>query len=167
MSVAVGVGTSRTSELRCYWPAVLACFVAAVFGWGFGFSGTSVYLADLHRLRGWSNGLIGSAITTYYLLGAICLTRVHLALRRLGPEELLAAGTVLLGMGATLFSRSRQPWELFGAAALMAAGWAGCTSTAISTVLAMYFERRRGLAITLALNGASAAGFTMRPSSSC
>jgi hypothetical protein len=34
---------------------------------GFGFSGTSVYLAELHRLHGWSRGLIGAAITTYYL----------------------------------------------------------------------------------------------------
>jgi hypothetical protein len=69
----------------------------------------------------------------------------------------------LLGLGATLFSRSEQPWQLFGAAALMAVGWAGCTTTAIPSALAMYFERQRGLAITLALNGASAAGFTVGP----
>ena len=36
-------------------------------------------------------------------------------------------------------------------------------STAISTTLALYFHRQRGLAITLALNGASAAGFTIGP----
>ena len=131
------------------------------FAWGFGFSGTSVYLAELHRLHGWSLGLIGAAITAYYLVGAICMTFVHMALRRAGPGRLLAAGTFLLGLGATLFSRSEQPWQLFGAAALMAAGWAGCTTTAIASVLAMYFERQRGLAITLALNGASAAGFTV------
>jgi predicted MFS family arabinose efflux permease len=45
----------------------------------------------------------------------------------------------------------------------MALGWAGCTSTAISTTLAQYFRRQRGLAIALALNGASAAGFTIGP----
>jgi fucose permease len=52
---------------------------------------------------------------------------------------------------------------MFAAAVLMACGWAGCTSTAISTALALYFQRQRGLAITLALNGASAAGFTVAP----
>jgi predicted MFS family arabinose efflux permease len=153
----------RGDELHRHWPAVLACFVTALFGWGFGFSGMSVYLAELHRLHGWSRGLIGAAITSYYLGGAACMVLIHTALRRLGPGRLLAAGTVLLGFGATFFSRSEEPCELFGAAAVMALGWAACTTTAISTTLAMYFERQRGLAISLALNGASAAGFTVGP----
>ncbi len=163
MSGVAALPKDRTAELGQYWPAVVACFVTAVFGWGFGFSGISVYLAELQRLHGWSSGLIGSAITAYYLIGAVCLTQVHVALQWFGARRLLAAGTILLGLGATLFSRSQQPWEMFAAATLMAVGLAGCTSTAISTTLAMYFERQRGLAITLALNGASAAGFTVGP----
>ena len=155
--------TEAASELRRFWSAVLACFATAVFGWGFGFSGPSVYLAELQRLHGWPSASIGGAITAYFLLGAVCLTRVDIALRWLGPGRLLSAGTVLLGLGATLFCRSEQQWQLFGAAALMALGWAGCTSTAISTTLALYFVRQRGLAITLALSGASAAGFTVGP----
>ena len=163
MSAAVDAKKHRPAELRRYWPAVLACFATAVFAWGFGFSGMSVYLAELHRLHPWSLGLIGAAITTYYLVGAICMTLVHVVLRRAGPGRVLGAGSLLLGLGATLFSRSEQPWELFGAAVLMAVGWAGCTTTAIPSALAMYFERQLGLAITLALNGASAAGFTVGP----
>jgi len=163
MSGTVNLPLVKASELKRSWPAVLACFVTAVFGWGFGFTGTSVYLAELHRLHGWPNALIASAITEYYLIGALCLARVHLALRWLGPGRLLALGVVLLGLGATLFSRSTHSWQLFAAAAVMAAGWASCTSTAISASLALYFQRQRGLAITLALNGASAAGFTVAP----
>jgi predicted MFS family arabinose efflux permease len=163
MSDVAALPEDHTAEIGQYWPAVVACFVTAIFGWGFGFSGISVYLAELHRLHGWSSGLIGSAITAYYLIGAVCLSRVHVALQWLGARRLLALGTILLGLGATLFSRGQQPWEMFVAATVMAVGWAGCTSTAISTTLAMYFERQRGLAITLALNGASVAGFTVGP----
>jgi predicted MFS family arabinose efflux permease len=163
MSTVLDIGARRAVELRRYWPAVFACFVTAVFAWGFGFSGPSVYLAELQRSRGWSTSLIASAITAYYLLGALCLAGVHVALRWFGGRCLLAAGTVLLGLGASLFARSREPWELYVAAVPMALGWAGCTSTAISTTLALYFHRQRGLAITLALNGASAAGFTIGP----
>ena len=164
ISMDAGImNTSRAAELMCYWQAVLACFVTAVFAWGFGFHGVSVYLAELHRLHGWSSGLIGAAITSYYLGGAACMLLIDRALRRLGPGRLLAAGTILLGVGATLFSRSEHPWQLFGAAAVMAVGWAGCSTAAIPSALAMYFERQRGLAISLALNGASAAGFTVGP----
>ena len=45
----------------------------------------------------------------------------------------------------------------------MALGWAFTTVTAIATTLSYWFERRRGFALTLALNGASAGGFTIAP----
>ena len=40
----------------------------------------------------------------------------------------------------------------------MAPGWAGMTTPVIATTLAPWFVRRRGLAISLALNGASCGG---------
>jgi predicted MFS family arabinose efflux permease len=45
----------------------------------------------------------------------------------------------------------------------MAVGWAGTTTVTIATTVSLWFDRRRGLAISLALNGASAAGFTIAP----
>ncbi|MFO1029278.1 MAG: MFS transporter [Acetobacteraceae bacterium] len=163
MSTRIRDVSAESTEMARAWPAVLACFATAIFGWGFGFTGLSVYLAELHQIRGWPTALISSAITGYYLFGAVCLTQTHVALRWLGPTRLLAVGTILLGGGAIWFSRSNHPWELFAAAAVMGAGWSCCTSTAISTSLALYFQHQRGLAITLALNGASAAGFTVAP----
>jgi predicted MFS family arabinose efflux permease len=62
-----------------------------------------------------------------------------------------------------LFCRSDAPWQLFPAALVMASGWACTSAAAISTTLALWFDRRRGLAISLALNGASAAGFIVPP----
>jgi cyanate permease len=151
------------SEIRQHWGAVAACFLTAVFAWGFGFYGQSVYLSELYRLRGWSSFLIGSATTTFYLSGALLVTRVHLAIDRFGPRAVLLGGSVLLGFGAFLFCDSSAPWQLFGAALVMACGWICTTMAAISTVLALWFDRQRGLAISLALNGASVAGFVVTP----
>jgi predicted MFS family arabinose efflux permease len=163
MSGGQAIPRGTESELRRFWPAVLACFATALFGWGFGFTGPSVYLAELQRLRGWPAGTIAAAITVYYLLGAVFLTRIDVALRWLGPRRLLGVSTILPGLGASAFCLSSRVWELFPAAAIMALGWAGCTTTAIATTLAQYFQRQRGAAISLALNGASAAGFTVAP----
>lgn len=163
MSRGQAIPHGTESELRRFWPAILACFATALFGWGFGFTGPSVYLAELHRLRGWPAGTIAAAITVYYLLGAVFLTRIDVALRLLGSRRLLSVSAILLGLGASAFCLSSQVWELFPAAAIMALGWAGCTTTAIATTLAQYLQRQRGAAISLALNGASAAGFTVGP----
>lgn len=163
MSQSVSLRAEHASEIRRFWPAIVACFATAVLGWGFGFTGMSVYLAELQRLRHWPGATIATAITAYYLLGALCLPHVDAVMRRLGAGRMLSAAAGLLTLGSTLFSRSTHVWELYGAAVLMAAGWAGCTSAAISSTLALYFKHQRGLAITLALNGASTAGFTVAP----
>lgn len=151
------------SELRQHWPAVLACFATAVFAWGFGFYGQPVYLAELQRRHGWPASLIAGASTLFYLGGSLALLRVHAVLSRFGPRLVLAAGVSMLGLGASAFVRSSTPWQLYGTALLMALGWAGCSGAAIAGALATRFDRQRGMAISLALNGASAAGFTVAP----
>lgn len=154
---------ASVGEFRQGWSVVLACFCTAIFAWGFGFYGQSVYFADLHQTRGWPASLIASATTVYYLAGAVLLTRVHRAIALLGPRQLLASGAIVLGLGAIGLSRAQVPWQLYACGLVMAAGWAATTTTAIAMTLAYWFDRRRGLALSLALNGASAGGFTITP----
>lgn len=142
---------------------VLAAFSVAVFAWGFGFYGVSVYVAELHRGRGWSAGLISSATMLYYLGGALLLTRVPGWVDRLGSRRVLLGGAAVLLVGVSVVARAAAPWQMFAGFALMGLGWA-CTSTAaVVATLAHWFDERRGLAINLALNGASAGGFTVAP----
>jgi hypothetical protein len=157
------IAVPEVGEFRQGWPVVLACFCTAVFAWGFGFYGQSVYFAALHATRGWSASLISSATTVYYLTGGILLIYVHRAIDLLGPRLLLASGAVVLGVGTIGLSRAQAPWELYAWGVVMAIGWAATTTTALATTLAYWFDRRRGLALSLALNGASAGGFTVTP----
>jgi predicted MFS family arabinose efflux permease len=154
---------SHDIEFRRGWRAVLACFCVAVFAWGFGFYGQSVFLAELHRMHGWPTSVIGAATTCFYLGGAVLMPFVQQSLDRVGPRALLIGGVVLLGLGAIGFTSATAEWQLFAAGLAMAAGWAATSTTAIATTLALWFDRRRGFAISLALNGASASGFTIAP----
>ena len=150
-------------ERRFAWPAVLACFCSAVLAWGFGFYGQSVFLAALRAQHGWSTALIASATTSYYLFGAALIAVTPGLIDRLGPRSVILGGAAVLTAGALLLTRATAPWQLYLANLVMAAGWATTSSTAITNTLALWFDRRRGLAISLALNGASAAGFTVAP----
>jgi len=160
---ASALPASATHEFRRAWPVVAACFCTAVFAWGFGFYGQAVYLAELQKLHGWSAGLVSSATTCFYLAGACGMTLVHRAIERMGPRIVLGGGALLLGVGAILLSQVTAPWQMFACVVPMAAGWAGTTTVTIATTISLWFDRRRGLAISLALNGASAAGFTIAP----
>jgi len=135
----------------------------ALLAWGFGLYGQSVYLAELTRRNGWSTGLVSGANTTCWLLGALAMTRVHAVVARFGPRAVLMAGCLAMAAGVWLETRVTAPWQLFACMALVALGWAGSSSVAIATTIALWFDKERGLALSLAQNGASAAGFTTAP----
>jgi cyanate permease len=69
---------------------------------------------------------------------------------------MLAGAALLVGIVA-------EPWQLYAAYLLMSAGWAATSVGAISNVLGLWFSAKRGLAINLALNGASMAGVVVIP----
>lgn len=151
------------TELRRFWPAVLACFVAALVAWGFGFYGQSVFVAALQQREGWTAGLVSASTTFYYLFSACLLPLVPRAIHRFGPAPVLGIGGCAMAAGAMLMAASSQPWHMFAASLVLGGGWACTSSTAIATTLALWFDRQRGLAISLAFNGASISGFTVAP----
>jgi MFS family permease len=150
-------------ELRTGWPVVLACFAAAVFAWGFAAFGPAVYLAELQRQYGRSAAMIGSATTVAFIVGAGLVPWAGTAIERLGARVVLTGGLLLIGAGVIGLSQAAAPWQLYAWNLLIGCGWAGASSTAISTTLAGYFDQRLGLALNLGLTGASAGGFAVAP----
>jgi MFS family permease len=145
------------------WRIVAVCFVIATFGWAFGFYGQSVYLAELHRQQGWSASQISAATTFFYLLGALIVVFVSEAVKKFGPRNCLVAGTSATAVAVVLMGQVRAPWQLYLADAVLAFGWAGMSLAMISTTLGLWFDQKRGMAISLALNGASFGGIAGVP----
>jgi MFS family permease len=140
------------------WRIVAVCFLVATFGWGLGFYGQSVYLAELHRLRGWPTSLISAATTFFYLFGAVLVVFISEAVRSFGPRNCLLGGVVAMAAAAVLIGEVTAPWQLYAASALLALGWAGTSLGVITNTLGLWFDKKRGMAISLALNGASFGG---------
>ena len=145
------------------WKVVAVAFLVGLFGFGLGFYGAGVYLAVLRARHGWSTSLISSAITTYYLLGATGVLFVGDAYKRLGPRRVVLVGAAALTLGVSGLTLAREPWHLFAAFAVMSVGWAATSGAALNVIVAPWFERRRGLAISLAFNGATGGGVVVVP----
>src|SRR5438105_9938101 len=84
------------------WRIVAGCFLLATFGWGLGFYGQSVYVAELQRLHGWPASRISSGTTFFYLSGAALVAFVSDAIKAFGPRNCLVAGTVTMAAAAIL-----------------------------------------------------------------
>jgi MFS family permease len=145
------------------WRIVAICFLVATFGWAFGFYGQGVYLAELHRAEGWPASLISGATTFFYLFGALIVVFVAEAVRSFGPRNCLLAAICTMAVAAAAIGQVRTPWQLYAANALLAFGWAGMSLAMITNTLSLWFDARRGMAISLALNGASFGGIAGVP----
>jgi len=159
-------GDTKVDETSLHyagWRVTLVCFVIAIFSWGFGFYGHGIYLAELRRLNGWPASLISGATTVYYLFSALLVVFVSEAIRRLGLRTFVVFGIACFGLSIALLGSVKTPWQLFAVYLVMSFGWATMSVGAITNILGLWFERRRGLAISLALTGASSGGIVVIP----
>jgi MFS family permease len=145
------------------WRVVIACFLMALACWGFGLYGHSVYLAELTRLHGWPPSLISGASTATYLLNAVLVIFTSNALARFGARRFVLSGVVALALSIAMLALAREPWQVYAAYLVMSFGWLGLGLVTIPTLISEWFTRKRGLAISLALNGASFGGIVVAP----
>jgi MFS family permease len=153
----------ETSLRYTGWRVVLTCFLMALFLFGFGLYGHGVYVAELQHLRGWSPALISGASTLSFLLSNMSVTFTNELLIRFGPRRLILMGLAALTASNTLLAFAIEPWQLYAAFILMAFGWVGMGTVVMATIVSDWFVDRRGLAISLAFNGASSGGVVVAP----
>ncbi len=157
------IDIDESSPRYAGWRIVAVCFVAAMCCWGFGLYSHGVYLAELNRLYGWSAWSISSATTAYYLLTAALVVFISDAIARLGPRRVVLVGACCLCAAVALLAFVTALWQLYAVYLLMAVGSATMHIASISNVLGLWFDRQRGLAISLALNGTSSGGILVAP----
>ncbi|MBT7756334.1 MAG: MFS transporter, partial [Rhodospirillaceae bacterium] len=139
------------------------CFAAAVFTWGLGVFGASVYLSEISRAHGWTTAIVSAAITVFYLTNACCLTAVGALVDRWGPRPVISCGALLLAFGVAAIGQLSSLWQLYAAFVCMGLGYATMSVTGLSAAIAPWFERHQGRSVALALTGASIGAMVVVP----
>jgi MFS family permease len=145
------------------WKVAWVAFTIAMFSWGIGFYGPSVFLQTLHATRGWSISSISAAITTHFLSSAAMVAYLPEVHQRFGLAWSTLAGIGLSALGAMAWANAQYPWQLFLAALVSSAGWAATSGAAINAMVAPWFDRDRPKALSIAYNGASVGGVVFAP----
>ena len=145
------------------WNVVASAFVVGLFAFGLGFYGVTVYLASLQRVHGWSASAVSAPVTVYYVAGAALSAWIGDAYERFGPRVVIMIGSLAMATGVAALGAATRPWQLFPVFLVMAVGWGAMSGAALNIIIAPWFERRRGLAVSMAFNGATLGGVVIAP----
>jgi MFS family permease len=163
MPVPLTLDEFRTPRPVAGWRVLLTTFCMALAAWGLGFYSLSVYVQYLAASGRFAASLLSAATTFHFLVGAAALYAVEYAAARVGRRAVVVAGVLVMAGCASALAYVPNAFWLFAAYAGMAFGWAAISGTAITQIIGRWFDARRGLALNLALTGASAAGFVVVP----
>ena len=149
-----------TSSYR--WVIVACGALMTCVGIGAMFS-LAVYLQPMSADTGWTRTGISSAMTLDFLvMGAAGFGWGALS-DRIGPRLVVLAGTLLLGLGLVLASRTTTLLQFQLAYGLMVGLAAGAFFAPMIAAVTGWFEDRRSLAVSLVSAGMGVAPMTISP----
>jgi len=113
---------------------------------------------------GWNRSSLSLAFFLNMTFYALSLTIAGRFYDRYGPKWVIIISTIFLSAGFTLISLVDSLWQLFVYYGILAAiGLGGTSVTLIAALMSKWFEKWRGLAISLALSGNSLGQFALVP----
>lgn len=113
---------------------------------------------------GWERAVVAGAFSTGFLLSAVLGPFVGRLVDRRGPTLAIEIGAISVGGGMLLATQIAEPWHLYLTLGIMVGVGANLMSyTVQSMYLPNWFQRRRGLAISLAFSGVGAGAILVLP----
>jgi MFS family permease len=145
------------------WWIVGSSFVILFVTVGIGLYVPPVFLIPLQEHFGWSRAAIATGSAIAAIVSGIVSPLVGVWIDRYGSRTVMTAGALLMGGAFALFSLMDSLWELYAFNMLAAVGITCVAWIPNQTLISNWFERRRGLAMGIALTGIGFGGLLMAP----
>ena len=145
------------------WYIVAASFIMLFFNSGSSYA-LGVMFKPIIREFGWSRSAVSLVFMVNMVVFALALTVVGKLYDRFGPKWIIIISALFLSVGFVLTSIVHTFGQFFFSYGLLAAaGPAGLGVPLASTVGSKWFEKWRGLALSISLAGASIGAFILVP----
>jgi len=145
------------------WHIVAACFILLFCFGGAGFYSFSIFIKPLEGSFGWSRSAIALAMSIFFLVHGATGPVLGRLCQVIGPKKVMLTGALLSGASFILVSFTKSLWYFYLIYGVLSFTLSGITFVPVSSLLAVWFERRRGTAIGLAYVGISTGGLILSP----
>ena len=139
------------------WLIVAAGMVAHALGYGTRYSFSVIFPALLEEFQ-WPRDITAIMLSVHMLVYGLVAPVAGGLADRMGPRKTMALGTLLLALGLALSGRGSEPWHFYTSfGVLSGAGLCLIGSVPFTIVLKNWFERKRGVALSLMFFGTGGA----------
>jgi sugar phosphate permease len=145
------------------WWIVAACFILLFCFGGAGFYSFSIFIKPFEEYFGWSRSQIALGMSIFFLVNGAAQPMLGRLCQTMGPKKVILIGTMLSGVSFILVSFTKSLWYFYLIYAILSFTLSAITFVPVSSLLAVWFERRRGTAIGLSYVGISAGGLVLSP----
>jgi len=145
-----------------WWLTGVAAFVM-VIGTVPIFQGMTAWFVVLEREFGWSRAQLSLAFSLTRAEGTIMGPLAGYLVDKVGPRRMVLSGLPVMGVGFILFSQVDNLWQFYGAFVLASMGAGFGTWLPMMTVLNHWFQKRRSMAMSLAMEGFALGGVLLIP----
>src|SRR6059036_700111 len=113
---------------------------------------------------GWPHGVTAGAFSFGFLVTAVASPFLGRLMDRSGPRIVIEIGVGLVASGLILAAMIREPWHLYATLGVLVGGGSICLSyTGQALYLPNWFDRRRGLAMSVAFSGVGVGSIIFLP----
>jgi MFS family permease len=124
----------------------------------------SLFFPPILAEFGWERGLTAGAFSFGFLLAAALSPAIGRLMDRRGPLLVMEIGIFAMAAGLLLAPFISEPWHLYATLGLLVGSGSVCLGyTGQALYLPNWFERRRGLAMSLAFSGVGIGSIVLLP----
>jgi MFS family permease len=147
----------KTNPLFYGWYIALVGATSYALGYGARFSFSVIFPSLLEEFK-WSRDLTATMFSVHLLIYGIAAPITGFLVDRTGPRKTMVLGAILLSLGLILSRWGNQLWYFWITFGLISgAGLCMIGAVPFTTVLRNWFEKKRGLALSLLFLGSGGA----------
>lgn len=151
------------NKLYYGWYIVAACFMLCFLFAGAGFYSFSIFIKPIETEFGWDRSAIALTMSIYLIVGGLMGPVFGKLVQQYGPKKVMNVCAVCAGACFMLVSLTSSLWYFYTVYALLAMSVCGIGVIPSSSLLANWFDKRRGTAMGISMVGISAGGLLLAP----
>lgn len=145
------------------WYIVAACFLLCFLFAGAGFYSFSIFIRPIENDFGWSRSSIALTMSIYLIVSGLMSPLIGRLIQEYGPKKVMRVCAFFAGACFMLVSLTQSLWYFYLVYAFLAVCVSGMGVIPASSLLANWFDKRRGRAVGISMVGISFGGFLLAP----